>query len=87
MSAKMWEATVDHARTCVLDKKLYVYYPPGSEQKKGVVFTIVGQVMGVFCDYQYVSSQKLSEVEKASHWISLYSSASDLLLISTLNWA
>lgn len=66
MSAKMWEATIEHARTCVLDKKLYVYYTPGSQQQQGVVFTIVGQLIGVFCDSQYISSQKLSELEKAS---------------------
>lgn len=71
MSAKMWEATVEHARTCVLDKKLYVYYSPGSQQQQGVVFTIVGQLIGVFRDSQYISSQKLSELEKASQQISL----------------
>jgi hypothetical protein len=27
MSAKMWEVTVEHARTCVLDdKKMFLYY-------------------------------------------------------------
>ncbi|KAK3035806.1 hypothetical protein RJ639_034622 [Escallonia herrerae] len=35
MSTKMWEITVEHARTCVLDKKLYLY-PPGSQQKTRV---------------------------------------------------
>jgi hypothetical protein len=71
MSAKMWEVTVDHARTCVLDKKLYVYYPSGTQQKKGVVFTIVGEVRGVLSDCLYVTSEKLSETEKASCLISL----------------
>lgn len=66
MSTKMWEVTVDHARTCVLDKKNYVYYPIEYQQKKGVAFTIVGEVMGIFSDGQYISSVKLSETEKAS---------------------
>ncbi|CAA0826756.1 Calmodulin-binding protein 60 A [Striga hermonthica] len=61
MSAKMWEITVDHAQTCVLDKKLYSY---GNLEAKGVVFNVVGQVIGVFSNGQYVPFDKLSEPEK-----------------------
>ncbi|KAF7136001.1 hypothetical protein RHSIM_Rhsim08G0168600 [Rhododendron simsii] len=43
-TAKMWEATVDHARKCVLDKRLHLYFPIDSEKKSGVVFNDVGQV-------------------------------------------
>ncbi|KAF9671538.1 hypothetical protein SADUNF_Sadunf12G0057900 [Salix dunnii] len=43
MSAKMWEVTVEHARTCVIDKRIYLYRPPVSQQNTGVVFNIVGQ--------------------------------------------
>lgn len=66
MSAKMWEVTIDHARTCVLDPGLLLYCPPGSQQKTGVVFNIVGQVMGLLSDCQYAPIAKLSETEKAS---------------------
>ncbi|KAL8465311.1 hypothetical protein ACS0TY_034714 [Phlomoides rotata] len=62
MSAKMWEITVEHARTCVLDKKSYFY---GSYPTNGVVFNVVGQLLGVFSNGQYVDADKLSEVEKA----------------------
>ncbi|XP_027168717.1 uncharacterized protein LOC113768519 isoform X3 [Coffea eugenioides] len=71
MSTKMWEVTVDHARTCVLDKELYFYYPSRSQHKKGVVFSVVGEVMGFVsdCQYnthcQYITHDKLSETEKA----------------------
>ncbi|XP_031118408.1 calmodulin-binding protein 60 A-like [Ipomoea triloba] len=65
MSTKMWEVTVEHARTCVLGKKLYSYYASGSEQKNGVVFNIVAQVLGLFVDCQYIPAEKLSETEKA----------------------
>lgn len=65
MSAKMWEVTIEHARTCVLDKRMYLYYTPGSQQKYGVVFNVVGQVMGILSDCQYVRVDKLSETEKA----------------------
>ncbi|XP_052483336.1 calmodulin-binding protein 60 A isoform X2 [Gossypium raimondii] len=64
MSAKMWEVTVEHARTCVLDKKMHLYCPPGSQQKSGVVFNIVGQVMGLLSECQYNTIDKLSETEK-----------------------
>ncbi|XP_048228768.1 calmodulin-binding protein 60 A isoform X2 [Ricinus communis] len=65
MSAKMWEVTVEHARTCVLDKRVYLYYAPGSQQKSGVVFNVVGQVMGLLSDCQYIPVDKISETEKA----------------------
>lgn len=65
MSAKMWEITVEHARTCDVDMKLYSYYPSGSDQKNGVIFNIVAQVMGLLVDCQYVPADKLSETEKA----------------------
>ncbi|KAK9278238.1 hypothetical protein L1049_027800 [Liquidambar formosana] len=52
MSAKMWEVTVDHARTCVLEKRVYLYCPPGSQPKTGVVFNVVGQVMGLLSGCQ-----------------------------------
>lgn len=66
MSAKMWEVTVDHARTCVLDKRTFLYCPPGSQQKSGVVFNVVGQMMGLLSECQYVPIDKLSETEKAN---------------------
>ncbi|KAK6795260.1 hypothetical protein RDI58_008713 [Solanum bulbocastanum] len=64
MSTKMWEVTVEHARTCLLDKKVYLYYTSVSGPKTGVVFNIVGQVMGLFPDCQFVSDDKLSETQK-----------------------
>ncbi|KAH6758370.1 hypothetical protein C2S51_018605 [Perilla frutescens var. frutescens] len=65
MSAKKWEVTVEHARTCVLDKKLYLYNITTSPGNNGVVFNVVGQVVGTFSNGQYVSSDKLSDEEKA----------------------
>ncbi|KAI8543593.1 hypothetical protein RHMOL_Rhmol08G0230500 [Rhododendron molle] len=37
-NAKILEATVDHAKKCVLDKRLHLYFPIDSEKKSGVVF-------------------------------------------------
>ena len=64
MSAKMWEVTVEHARTCVLEKSMYLYCPSNSQQKTGVVFNVVGQVMGQLSDGQFVPIDKLSEAEQ-----------------------
>lgn len=63
MSTKMWEVTVEHARTCVLDKKIYLFCPR-SQEKTGVVFNVVGQLMGLLSDCQYVPTDRLSETEK-----------------------
>ncbi|CAD6207413.1 unnamed protein product [Miscanthus lutarioriparius] len=63
MSAKMWEATVEHAKTCVLTDKVHHYYPD-SLNKAGVVFSVVGEVRGLISD-KYVSVDDLTEKEKA----------------------
>ncbi|GMN45819.1 hypothetical protein TIFTF001_015008 [Ficus carica] len=65
MSAKMWEVTVEHARTCVLDKRMYLYCPPNSQQKTGVVFNVVGQVMGLLSEGQHIPIDNLSETDRA----------------------
>ncbi|MED6184306.1 hypothetical protein PIB30_046177 [Stylosanthes scabra] len=65
MSAKMWEITVEHARTCTIDTTRHVYFPPPSQQKAGVVFNAVGQVTGLLSECEYVPVHKLSETEKA----------------------
>ncbi|XP_050210726.1 calmodulin-binding protein 60 D-like isoform X2 [Mercurialis annua] len=64
MFAKMWDVTVEHARTCVLDKRLYLHFAPSSQQKSGVVFNVVGQLTGLLSDCQYVPIDKLAEPEK-----------------------
>nr|GEU65649.1 calmodulin-binding protein 60 A isoform X1 [Tanacetum cinerariifolium] len=64
MSNKMWEVVVEHATKCVLDdNKLYLYCPQ-SAKKYGVVFNVVGQVLGLLTDCEYVVSDNLSESEK-----------------------
>ncbi|KAM1737217.1 hypothetical protein ACFX12_015474 [Malus domestica] len=68
MSAKMWEVTVEHAQTCTLDKRVYLYYPPSS-QETGVAFNIVGQVMGLLLEHEYVSADGYHLVISAfEHW-------------------
>ncbi|CAO2818258.1 unnamed protein product [Amaranthus hypochondriacus] len=64
MSAKMWEVTIEHARTCVLDKRVFLYYSPVSQHRNGVVFNVVGLVMGLFLDSQFVPVDNLPETDQ-----------------------
>jgi len=64
MSTKMWEATVEHAKTCVLTDKVHHYYPD-SLNKVGVVFNVVGEVRGLISD-KYVAVDDLTEKEKVT---------------------
>ncbi|XP_058115575.1 calmodulin-binding protein 60 A-like isoform X2 [Magnolia sinica] len=65
MSAKMWEITVDHAWTCTLDRRLFVYYT-SAQQRTGVIFNIVGQMIGLHSELQFVPVKDLSDTQKAN---------------------
>ncbi|PSS07816.1 Calmodulin-binding protein 60 A like [Actinidia chinensis var. chinensis] len=65
MHDKIWDVIVDHARTCEIDNRAYFYYPPISQQVTSVVFNVVGQLMGLRLEQQFVSVDKLSETQKA----------------------
>lgn len=65
MSAKMWDVTVEHALTCVIDKRVYLYYSPGTQHIKCVAFNIAGEILGLLTENQYVRADKLEEDEKA----------------------
>lgn len=80
MSSKMWEITLDHARSCVLDNSVHVYQPHGFQKETAVVFNVVAQVLGLLVDFQYVPAEKLSEIEKVLRFplslsLSLYRSS------------
>ncbi|PWA92412.1 CALMODULIN-BINDING PROTEIN60 [Artemisia annua] len=65
MSTKMWDVTVDHAKRCVVDdKKFYLYCPP-SINRDGVVFNVVGQVLGLLSNRKYIVAENLSETQWA----------------------
>lgn len=65
MSTKMWEAVLEHARTCVLANQMHVYrHPDGSQKQQAVVFNVVGELKGVISEQgQFVSVDDLSEKE------------------------
>ncbi|ONK70242.1 uncharacterized protein A4U43_C05F31720 [Asparagus officinalis] len=68
MSAKMWDATIEHARTCIVPNQMHVYFAncsPERNSETGVVFNVVGEVMGLLLQHQFISVNDLSEVQKA----------------------
>ncbi|TKY59339.1 Calmodulin-binding protein 60 B [Spatholobus suberectus] len=63
MSNKMWDVLVEHAKTCVLSGKLYVYYPDDA-RNVGVVFNNIYELSGLIANDQYYSADSLSESQK-----------------------
>ncbi|XP_042514421.1 calmodulin-binding protein 60 D-like isoform X2 [Macadamia integrifolia] len=48
MSNKTWDTIVDHAKTCVLDNKLYMYCDGG--KRVGLLFNSIYNVLGIIFD-------------------------------------
>lgn len=63
MSNKMWDALVEHAKTCVLSGKLYVYYPEDS-RNVGVIFNNIYELSGLISGEQYFPADSLSDSQK-----------------------
>lgn len=63
MSNKMWDVLVEHAKTCVLSGKHYVYYPDDT-RNIGVVFNNIYELRGLITGGQYYPDETLSESQK-----------------------
>ncbi|XP_022987296.1 calmodulin-binding protein 60 B-like [Cucurbita maxima] len=63
MSNKMWDALLEHAKTCVLGGKLYIYYPEET-RNVGVVFNNIYELNGLITGEQYFSADSLSDSQK-----------------------
>lgn len=63
MSNKMWDALLEHAKTCVLSGKLYVYYPDNS-RNVGAVFNNIYELNGLISEEQYYAANSLSDEQK-----------------------
>ncbi|XP_073278297.1 calmodulin-binding protein 60 D-like [Primulina huaijiensis] len=63
MSNKMWDALQEHAKTCVLSGKLYVYYPDDG-RSIGVVFNNIFELSGLITDDLYYPADSLSDSQK-----------------------
>ncbi|KAL5579322.1 hypothetical protein UlMin_011764 [Ulmus minor] len=63
MSNKMWDVLVEHAKTCVLGGKLYVYYPD-DERSVGVAFNNIYELSGLIANGQFYPADSLSDSQK-----------------------
>lgn len=65
MSNRMWENTVEHAKTCVLGGKLYVYYADLAHTT-GAIFNNIYELRGLIADGQFVPLESLTHNQKIS---------------------
>ncbi|KAL5215466.1 hypothetical protein ABZP36_006867 [Zizania latifolia] len=63
MSNKMWESLVEHAKTCVLSGKHYIYYSSDAGSV-GAIFNNIYEFTGLIADDQYISAENLSENQR-----------------------
>ncbi|KAI3795795.1 hypothetical protein L1987_38454 [Smallanthus sonchifolius] len=63
MSNKMWDVLVEHAKTCILSPKLYVYYSD-DVRNVGVVFNHIYELSGLVADGHYYATDALSDNQK-----------------------
>ncbi|CAL5369443.1 unnamed protein product [Camellia sinensis] len=63
MSNKMWDALIEHAKTCAMSGKLYVYYADDT-RNVGVVFNSIYELSGLITGEQYLLSDSLSDSQK-----------------------
>ncbi|KAK4757254.1 hypothetical protein SAY87_007381 [Trapa incisa] len=63
MSNKMWDALLEHAKTCVPSGKLYIYHPDVN-RNVGVIFNNIYEFIGFIAEEKFHSADSLSESQK-----------------------
>ncbi|KAL6888424.1 hypothetical protein ACP4OV_009450 [Aristida adscensionis] len=63
MSNRMWETLVEHAKTCVLSGKYYIYYSDES-RTTGAIFNNIYAFCGLISGEQFFSSESLDDSQK-----------------------
>lgn len=63
MSNKMWDALIEHVKTCVVGGKLYFYYPDDTTNV-GVAFNHIYELIGLISGEQCQSADSLSDSQK-----------------------
>jgi hypothetical protein len=61
MSAKMWEGTVEHARTCTLSNKYYVYHGPNNIR---LVFNVIYELVDVIAETQTIPRENFLKLKR-----------------------
>lgn len=60
---KNWEAMVNNARACVIGERVYCYMD--LKLKTGIIFNLLGHVLGLYSESYYPQTSTLSENQKA----------------------
>ncbi|XP_044432180.1 calmodulin-binding protein 60 C-like, partial [Triticum aestivum] len=68
MSNKMWESLVEHAKTCVLGGKHYIYYV-NDPRNVGAIFKNIYEFTGLIADDQFISAENLTDNQKVCIFI------------------
>ncbi|XP_062183599.1 calmodulin-binding protein 60 D-like isoform X2 [Phragmites australis] len=63
MSNKMWESLIEHAKTCVLSGKHYIYYSSDA-RSVGAIFNNIYEFTGLIADDQFISAENLTENQR-----------------------
>jgi hypothetical protein len=63
MSNKMWDALVEHAKTCVLSGKCYIYYSD-ENRTASAIFNDLYAFCGLISGEQFYSSESLDDSQK-----------------------
>jgi hypothetical protein len=81
MSNKMWESVVEHAKTCVLSGKHYVYYASDT-RNVGAIFNNIYEFTGLIADDQFISAENLTDNQKVCGHFCIYSQMEFFKLIT-----
>ena len=65
MSNRMWESLVEHAKTCVLSGKHYIYYSSDA-RSVGAIFNNIYEFTGLIADDQFISAENHTENQRVS---------------------
>lgn len=63
LKPRQLEETINHARRCIINERMYSFID--YQEKEGVVFNIVGEVLGLILEFHYLPMHLLSETDKA----------------------
>ncbi|KAJ4752955.1 Calmodulin-binding protein [Rhynchospora pubera] len=63
MSNKMWESLVEHAKTCVLSGKHYIFYSDLT-RNTGAIFNNIYEFVGLINGAQFYSAESLTESQR-----------------------
>lgn len=63
MSNKMWDILIEHAKTCPLSGKYYVFYSDET-RNMGAIFNHICQFCGLISGDQFYSAETLTDSNK-----------------------